>query len=344
MTITRRTITRRLAALLTGAALTLAISAPGAMAEVKEVRISKGYGILYLPLIVMQDQKLLEKQAAKAGLGDVATKWLVLDGGNVINDAMMAGTLDFAGTGAPGFVTLWSKAKGIPNVEVIGIGGMSATSLSLNSINPNVKSLKDFTAKDKIALPGIKTSLSAVVLQMMVAKEFGRENFAKLDPMTVSLPHPEALAALTSGKTEITAHFTSPPFSFLELNNPKVHLVADSIDVIGNITLDVVFAPKKFVDANPKMTAAFLAALDEACDFIAQNKDAAAEIFVRGSPVKVSKDEVLTMLNDKGAKFSTTPDKVMDFAEFMGLAGTIKVKPAKWTDMFIPQIHDRKGS
>lgn len=32
---------------------------------------------------------------------------------------MMAGTLDFAGTGAPGFVTLWSKAKGIPNVEVV---------------------------------------------------------------------------------------------------------------------------------------------------------------------------------------------------------------------------------
>ena len=82
-----------------------------ARAEVSEVAISKGYGILYLPLIVMEDRKLLEKQAEKAGLGKVTVKWRVLDGGNNINDAMMAGSLDFAGTGAPAFVALWSKAS-----------------------------------------------------------------------------------------------------------------------------------------------------------------------------------------------------------------------------------------
>ncbi|NWO91586.1 ABC transporter substrate-binding protein, partial [Escherichia coli] len=87
----------------------------------------------------------------------------------------------------------------------VGISGLSATSLWLNSNNPEIKTLKDLTPKDKIALPGIKTSLSAVVLQMMAAHEFGRENYAKLDPLTVSLPHPEALAAVTSGQTEITA-------------------------------------------------------------------------------------------------------------------------------------------
>ena len=54
------------------AAITLgaAFAAP-ARAEVSEVRISKGFGILYLPLIVMQDQQFLEKRAKAAGLGDV---------------------------------------------------------------------------------------------------------------------------------------------------------------------------------------------------------------------------------------------------------------------------------
>ena len=327
-----------------GAAVGLALAATGLRAEVSEVRISKGYGILYLPLIVMEDQKLLEKQAAKAGLGALKVNWLMLDGGNVINDAMMAGSLDFAGTGAPGFITLWAKAKGIPNVEVVGISGLSATSLWLNSNNPNVKTLKDLQPTEKIALPGIKTSLSAVVLQMMAAHEFGRENFAKLDPMTVGLPHPEGLAALTSGMTEVTAHFTSPPFSYLELKNPKVHRVVSSVDVIGNITLDVTFAPKRFVDANPKTTEAFLTALDEANGFIAANKQAAAEIFVKGSKVKVSVEEVQAMLDDKDTQFSTTPTKVMDFADFMHLAGTIKAKPAAWTDLFIPQLRSRDGS
>src|SRR5205809_5186766 len=42
--------------------------------------------------------------------------------------------------------------------------------------------------------------------QMMAAHEFGKENYAKLDPMTVGLPHPEAVAALISGKTRSEEH------------------------------------------------------------------------------------------------------------------------------------------
>jgi NitT/TauT family transport system substrate-binding protein len=336
-------VTKRLWPALAAAA-TLALAALPLRAEVSEVRISKGFGILYLPLIVMQDQKLLEKQAAKAGLGELKVTWLTIDGGNIINDAMLAGTLDIAGTGAPGFVTLWSKGKGSPRTEVIGVSGLSATSLYLNSNRPDIKSLRDFTEKDRIALPGIKTSLSAVVLQMAVAKEFGRENFAKLDTLTVGFPHPEAVAALKAGKTEITGHFTSPPFSYIELADPKIHRVLSSVDVLGNITLDVVYAPRRFVEANPKLTDAFLAALEEANALIDKDKKAAAEIFVRGSPIKVSEGEVVKMLEDPDTRFSTTPNGVMEFAEFLALAGTIRTRPASWKDLFIPQVHGKAGS
>ncbi len=329
---------------LAAAVIGTAFCAGAARAEVSEVRVSKGFGILYLPLIVMQDQQFLEKRAKAAGLGDVKVTWLMLDGGNVINDAMMAGTLDFAGTGAPGFVTLWAKAKGIPNVEVIGVSGMSSTSLWLNANKPELKSLKDFTGSDKIALPGIKTSLAAVVLQMIAAKEFGPENYAKMDPMTVSLPHPEALAALIGGKTEIKAHFTSPPFQYIEAKAPGVHRVLNSVDYLGNITLDVTFAPKKFVDANPKMTQAFIEAMDDANALIAKDQKRAAEIYAKSSKVKVDAAEIQAMIEDPDARFSTTPTGVMQFAEFMHRAGTIKIKPAKWSDMFVPQLTDRSGS
>jgi NitT/TauT family transport system substrate-binding protein len=313
-------------------------------AEVSEVRISKGFGILYLPLIVMQERKLLEQEAAKAGIGDVKVTWLTFDGGNVINDAMLSGALDIAGIGAPGFITLWAKAKASPKAEVVGVSGLSATSLYLNSNRPELKSLKDFGPKDKIALPGIKTSLSAVVLQMAVAKEFGRESYAKLDPLTVGLPHPDGLVALTSGRTEITAHFTSPPFSYLELQNPNVHRVLNSVDVLGNITLDVVFAPKRFTDANPKLVQAFLAALEEANALIARDKRQAAEIFVASSKVKVSVDETLKMLEDPDTRFSTTPNGIMEFVDFMHLAGSIKLKAASWKDLFIEPLHAKQGS
>jgi NitT/TauT family transport system substrate-binding protein len=327
------------------AAVALLLAGAGAaQAEANQVRISKGFGILYLPLIVMEDQKLLESRAEKAGLGPLKVDWLTLDGGNVINDAMMTGALDFAGIGAPGFITLWSKAKGIPKVEVVGVSGMSSTSLWLNTNKASITGLKDFTSADKIAIPGIRTSLAAVVLEMMVAKEFGRENYGKLDPLTVGLAHPDGVAALIGGKTEITAHFTSPPFQYLEVKSPNIRRVANSVDYLGNITLDVTFAPKRFVDANPKTTQAFLEALDDANALIAADKRKAAEIFVRSSKVKVDVDEVLKMLEDPDTRFSTTPTGMMQFADFMQLSGTIKTKPAVWSEMFLPALQGRPGS
>ncbi|ALK98410.1 nitrate ABC transporter substrate-binding protein [Massilia sp. WF1] len=326
------------------AAFTLAGAPLSAQAEASTVRISHGYGILYLPLMVMRDQQLIEKQAQKLGLGAVKTTWLTLDGGNVINDAMLAGNLDIAGTGAPGFITLWSKAQGIPRSEVTSLGALSTSSLWLNTNNPAIKSLKDFTPKDKIAVPGIKTSLSAVVLQMAAAKTMGAENYAKLDPMTISLSHPDAVGALLSGKTEVTAHFTSPPFSYQELKDPKIHRILNSSELLGNITLDVVFAPKHFTETNPKLTQAFMAAQEEANAYIAANRKGAAEIFLRVSKVKMNQAEVEQILADPDTQFSTTPTGMMEYVSFMSKARTIKTSPANWTDLFVPAFKSRKGS
>src|SRR5262249_52387450 len=151
-----------------------------AHAEVTELRVSRGYGIHYLPLFVMEQQKLVEKHAASSGLGAIKTAWSAIDGGNQINDAMIAGSLDIATLGVPGFLVLWDKARGNARLEVQGVAGVSAGSMYVNSRMAGHKSLRDFTEKDKIALPGIKTSYAAVVLQMLVAKEFGDAEYAKL--------------------------------------------------------------------------------------------------------------------------------------------------------------------
>lgn len=329
-----------------GLALAL-LSAAGrseASAETRQIRISKGHGILYLPLMVMEHEKLVEKHVRAAGLGDIQVSWPTFDGGNIINDAMLSGALEVAAIGAPGFVTLWAKAKGIPKLEIAAISGLSATSLYLNTRNPRVKTLRDFGPGDKIAMPGIKTSLSAVVLQMAVAKEFGIAEHARLDPLTVGLPHPDAFVALTSGATDVNSHLGSPPFSYLELDAPGVHRVMSSVDVLGNITLDVVYCTRRFHDENPRTVAAFLAALEEADAFIARDRRAAAEIYARASKVKVSVDEVLRMLNDPDTRFSTTPTGVLEFATFMHRAGTIKAKATSWKELFFPEVHHLPGS
>ncbi|KVL86431.1 ABC transporter substrate-binding protein [Burkholderia stagnalis] len=323
-----------------GAALAPAL----VLSKPRTVRISKGYGVLYLPLLVMEKQRLFERHAAKHGVRDVSVDWVLLDGGNSVNDAMMAGTLDFAGAGAPGFIELWARARGIPNVEVIGISGLSTTSLSLNANRPGLTSLRDFTPADRIAVPGIRTSLSAVVLQMVAAKLLGRPHFAQLDSITVNLPHPQAMQALIRREHGVTAHFTSPPFSTLELRQPGIHRVVSSVDVLGPLTLDVVFAPKRLVDTEPALAAAFLGALDDANRAIAQDPRAAAAIYAASSGVGVSHDDVMQMLAAPETRFSVKPNQLMDYVEFLYMAGTIKAKPRAWTEMFTPMLGEFRPS
>src|SRR5487761_2242911 len=46
-----------------------------AQAEVSVVNMSKQFGLPYLPMIVIEAQHLIEKNAKAAGLGDVKTTW-----------------------------------------------------------------------------------------------------------------------------------------------------------------------------------------------------------------------------------------------------------------------------
>ncbi|CAN7196532.1 ABC transporter substrate-binding protein [Trinickia sp. LjRoot230] len=320
------------------AVMTPAMAPAVVFARSREIRISKGYGVLYLPLLVMEKLALFEKHAARRGVGPVSVSWVLLDGGNSVNDAMMAGTLDFAGTGAPGFIELWARARGIPNVEVIGISGLSRAPLWLNTNKASIRSIRDFSATDRIAVPGIRTSLSAVVLQMSVAKLLGARAFARLDAMTVNLPHPQAMEALIHRSQGVTAHFTSPPFCYLELRAPDIRRVLSARDVLGPLTLDVVFAPKKLIDAEPALAATFLDALDEANRFIAADLRAAAAIYVAASSVKVSVEDVVRMLADPDTDFSVQPNQLMDYVDFLFMAGTIKAKPRRWQEMFVPML------
>jgi NitT/TauT family transport system substrate-binding protein len=315
-----------------------------ARAEVNELRISRGFGIHYLPMYIIEKLRLVEKHASAAGLVDVKVSYRMIDGGNVINDAMLAGALDIASGGVPGFLTLWDKSRAIAGREMIGLSGVGGGSVWLMTRNPKVKTLADFTDKDRIAVPGIKTSFVAVVLQMAAAQAFGPENYAKLDHLTVGIPHPDALAAMLSGKTEITAHFCSPPFSYIEHDTPGIHRVINSADVIGPLTIIMAYSTRKFAEQNPKLAGAFVAAIDEAAKYIAANKQEAARIYIELATTKPKVEELMRMLDDSDTHYAAAPEGVMKYAEFMHRVGTMKAKPTGWKDFFFPALHDRPGS
>jgi len=318
------------------------VAMPAARAEVSEINVAQQYGISYLPLMIMEDQKLIEKHAKAAGV-DVKVGWARFAGGNVMNDALLSNSLQFASGGVGPFVTLWAKTRG--NLDVKAVSAINSMPLYLTTRNPAVKTLKDFTSKDKIALPAVKVSIQAVTLQMAAEKAFGEGQQFRLDPFTVTMSHPDGQAALLSGQSEIDAHFSSPPFQYQQLERPEIHRVLNSYDVLGGpATFNVVWTTSKFRNDNPKLYAAFVAALDEATAIINRDKRAAAETYLRLSKEKSSADSILKMLNDPEIVYTTTPQNVMKYVDFMYKIGSIKAKPESWKDLFFPNIHSAPGS
>ena len=331
---------RRLAAV----ALIVAAFTGIAQAEVSKVRISRQFGLAYLPMIVIEDQHLIEKNAKAAGLGDVATEWTQRAGPAADLDALLAGQADFIGPGVPTLATLWDKTAGTPQ-EARALIAMQSMPYVLVTRNPAVKTIADFTDKDKIALPAVKLTGHAIALEMESAKIWGADHYNKLDSITITRSHADAAAAVMSVNSEINSHFASAPFYYYELATPGIHQVLKSYDTLGaRHTNGVLVTSKKFRDANPKLCGAVVAAFEEADAFIKAHPREAAQIYLTVAKDKNPLDALEKMVADPDVDYTTTPVSVMKIVDFLYEVGRIKKKPASWKEMFFPEAHGLNGS
>ncbi len=228
-------------------------------------------------------------------------------------------------------------------MDVKGISAYNALPLKLNTNNPKVQSIKDFTENDRIALPSVKTSSQAILLQMQAERVFGQ--FDKLDSITISRAHPDSMVALLSGRSEITAHFGAPPYQNQELRHPGIHTVLVGTDVTGGpITVGMAYTTRKFHDGNPKLYAVYLDTLGAAIERIKADKRAAAEIYLAVTKEKDTVDNLLQILADPEFQFGLTPQSTVSIARFMARTGAIKNSPAGWEDLYFPEIHKLPGS
>lgn len=312
-------------------------------AETGQVTLARQFGIGYLPLTVMQAHGLVQKHLAEAGLKKTEVIWLRFGSGSAANDGLLSGQLNFASGGTAPALILWDKTHA--NAKVRGVAALSSMPNLLLSINPQLKSLEDFTEKDRIAMAGAGSSVQTVYLQMAAAKQWGMDKFKKLNDLMVNLPHPEGLNVMLSASGAIQSTFTTPPFQNIALKHPKVHIVLNSYDIMGGPnTFLMMWATERFRRENPQTYKAVLAALREATDWINAHSHEAAEVYVQDAGGKESLEEVEEIIRDPQTHFTLAPQRILSYAQFMNDTGTLKNRPASWTDLFFPDIHDLKGS
>ncbi len=228
--------------------------ATGAWAEVNEVRIPKGAGgVGFLPLLVMEERSWSSRRPAKMGLTSSAPNGSSFGGPAVVNDMLLSGEARLR-AGRPAGLHHHVGPHAASNMKVKGVAAMTSIPMYLNTNRRTLKSLHDLDAErqdrgdrgeglDPGDHPadggdqGIRQGrLRALRPLHGVADASGRRRRAAL------------------GRTEITAHFTSPPFHQRERKDPTIRTIMTSNEVMGGAQHlhDAVFDQPKFHDENPK--------------------------------------------------------------------------------------------
>lgn len=326
----------------TGAIALALLFATGAAQAEGEISIAQQFGIGYLILDVVRDQQLIEKQGKKQGL-DIKVDWRTLSGATAMNEALLSGALDVASAGVPPLLTLWDRTKGRQNVKAIASLGSMPNYLLSN--NPAVKSIKDLSDKDRIAVPAAGVGFQSRTLQIETAKLFGDADYKRFDKISVSLPHPDASAALIAGGSEISTHFSSPPFQYQALEHKNMHKILSSYDVLGGqATFNVLYTTQKFHDENPKTYRAFYDALAEAAQIINADKNKAAETYIRVEKSRLPLPLVQKIVNDPEISFTISPERTFIYADKLHQLGVIKNKADSWKAYFFNEAWQNPGS
>lgn len=171
-TLFKRSALTLLATSLTGSLLL----SGGAQAEGK-ISIAQQFGIGYLILDVVRDQQLIEKHGKAQGL-EIKVDWNSISGATAMNEALLTGALDVVSAGVPPMLTVWDRTRGKQNVKAIASLGSMPNYLLTN--NPNIKTLKDFSDKDRIAVPAAGVGFQSRTLQIETARNSAMINTRSL--------------------------------------------------------------------------------------------------------------------------------------------------------------------
>jgi NitT/TauT family transport system substrate-binding protein len=301
---------------LLGSSIHPAVATTALAAELPELKIAGQFGLVYAPLMVAEKLKLFEKHGVKPA-------WREYGSGAAVREALISGEADVGFMGIPPFLIGWDKGcawKVAMGFVVVPVG--------LVANDPRIKSLKDFKPGDKIAVPS-PGSVQHILLAMAAKKELG--SAGALDQYLVALPHPDAAAALIS-KKGITAHFTTPPYLFEELEQPGFSLVTDDLKSFGEpFSFNVGVATVRFHNERPVHYRAFVQTIEESMTWINQNMKKAAALLA--PEFKLTPEKTYHYLSWPGMNYTTAAYGLTGFADFMKQVGYIKKTPANLSEI-----------
>jgi NitT/TauT family transport system substrate-binding protein len=333
---TRLTMIAAAAAAVLAACTAVAFGARGAEGPPSKITIAYQPGLGYAPLILMKQQRLIEKRYP-----GTEVEWKVLSSGTPITQGVITGDIEIGAVGTGPFLVGWARGVDWKVIAPLNLGD-----LWLMAKDPSIRTVADLKGK-RIATP-TNTSIQAVMLRKMAQVRLGDPK--ALDAGLVSLDHPDGMQALFSG--QIDAHFTSPPFQFQEKVR-GAHIVGRSYSYFGAHTFLVSVMNTTFYADHTDFAKFFYQSVAKMQELIRKSPDRVAHILQddsNGTPTWRQYKQWL-VVKDPGFKtpalgWTTRPLGLMRTASFMSRTGQLggSKLPRSWKDLVFPPVQATKGS
>lgn len=288
----------------------------------KSVTIAEQYGLAYAPLGIVKEKRIIEKQ-----LPGVKVNWVRLENTAAIREAVLGDKVDIGFMGIPPFLIGWDKG-----MEWKIFTGLSKAQIGLVTWRKDINNLADFKSSDRIALPQ-PGSIQHILLSMAAEKQLGQSDI--FDNQLVTLKHPDGMNALLA-KRDITAHFTSPPYIMMELDNPDMKLVLDGREAMGgDFTFIAGMVTDKFSDKYPDILSVVRNAVAEAGKLIEDKPEEALAIL--NKDYSIPDETLLSYLTGEELIYSGMVEGLPEFIEFMKAEGYINRTPESVDEIIVRQ-------
>ena len=326
----RRPTAAALAAALLAAAAVAGSTARGAenVGAPDKITIASQFGIGYAPLLIVKQQRLLEK--AYPGL---KVEWKQLSSGTPITDGIIKGDIQIGAMGTGPMLLGWARGA---NWKVIA--PLDEADLWLMARARSIRTVADLRGK-RVATPAA-TSIQAVVLRKMAQVKLGSPR--ALDSTLISMDHPEGMQALLSG--QVDAHLTSPPYQWLELGK-GAHIVERSYGYFGAHTFLVTVMTQKFYSDHTAFARRFYKLIRQSINLLNKKPTTAAAILAREDAGDTTAAQFKRwIMRKKSLTFTTRPRGLMRTAAFMNQIGLLDKVPGSWRELVFPPVYPTNGS
>lgn len=309
---------------------TLILTGCGTSEQSKEetvtLNIAYQYGLAYAPLIIAEQQQLIEKAYKDATGKELTVVWNQMNSGADINTGITSGSLDVGFLGVAPAITGITK-----NVGYKIFTNLSGQEHVFMTNNSSLTSFEDFIgSSNQIAVVNVG-SIQHIILAKAL-NDNGYDPHA-LDSNLAVMKHPDGMTALESGN--VAGHVTSSPYIYMERANDSLFEITEVNSCWPKENSFIVgVASESLHDNNKEAYDALCKGVSDAIDYLNENQEETAKLTCEYDG-NTPEDELEYI---KKGNYSIETKGLFELSSFMADAEFIDTKPESIDELVFDNV------